>query len=78
VAVAGDKAKQSVAVAGDKAKQTAASVRNRATDEVALTQQQLENGDVAAVVKRPVPVAVLGVIVAAAVVAVFLIRRARR
>jgi hypothetical protein len=71
------RAKESAARAGDRAKETAASLRERAADEAALTQQQFEDGDVADIARRPVPVAVLAVVVAAAV-AVFLIRRARR
>jgi hypothetical protein len=62
-----------------RAKEAAATAKHRAAHEVALTQQQLKDGDVAAVARRPAPMALLAAVAAgAAALAIILIRRARR
>jgi hypothetical protein len=56
----------------------AAELRDKVTDEVTTTKLQLQDGDVAAVARRPVPIAALAGIAAVAAATVMIIRRARR
>lgn len=73
------RAAQAATDARARAAQAAAEAKDRAAQELALTQQQLKNRDVASVARRPAPMIVL---VAAAsgiaALAIVLIRRARR
>jgi hypothetical protein len=56
----------------------AGELKGKVTDEVTTTKQQLQDGDVAGVARRPLPIAALAGIAAAATATVMIIRRARR
>jgi hypothetical protein len=60
------------------AKEKAEAVRQRATAEAVVTQEQLKQGDVAGIARRPVPMVAVAALAAAVVGVVLLIRRARR
>jgi hypothetical protein len=78
---AGELSGQAAVKAGEIREQAAlkaAELRGKVTDEVSTTKVQLQNGDVAAVARRPVPIAALAGIAAVAVATVLIIRRARR
>jgi hypothetical protein len=74
--------KESAAAKADQLKGTAAAkadlLKTRVTDEVVTTKRQLQDGDVAAVARRPVPLTTLAVVAAAAAAVVLVIRRSRR
>ena len=71
--------KDAAADARARAAQAAAEAKDRAAQELALTQQQLKNRDVASVARRPAPMIVLAAAVSGiAALAIILIRRARR
>jgi len=73
------RAAQAATDARARAAQAAAEAKDRAAQELALTQQQLKNRDVASVARRPVPMIVLAAAASGiAVLAIVLIRRARR
>ena len=72
------RAKESAAEAADRAKAKAGVMADRVSGEVALTKQQLKDGDVSAVARRPAPVAAIAAVVAAVAAVIYLIRRSRR
>jgi hypothetical protein len=74
----GDQAAEKAGALSGQAAVKAGELREKVADEVQTTQQQLQNGDVAGVAKRPAPIAVLAGVAVAAAATVTIIRRARR
>ena len=70
------RAKTKASEVAGRAAAVAVAARARASREAALTQHQLKNGDVVAVVRRPLPMAALAAVVSGAILAVII--RGRR
>ena len=73
-----DEVSQTVAAKAGSAAVKAGELRERVADEAVATRRDLQQGDVAAVARRPLPLTAVATIAAAVGVVVLVIRRARR
>jgi mannitol-specific phosphotransferase system IIBC component len=73
-----DEVSQSVAAKAGSAAVKAGELRERVADEAVATKRDIQQGDVAAVARRPLPLTAVATIAAAVGVVVLIIRRARR
>ena len=73
-----DEVSQTVAAKAGSAAVKAGELRERVADEAVATRRDLQQGDVAAVARRPLPLTAVATIAAAIGVVVLVIRRARR
>ena len=73
-----DEVSQTVAAKAGSAAVKAGELRERVADEAVATKRDLQQGDVAAVARRPLPLTAVATAAAAVAVVVLVIRRARR